>query len=180
VATPVATPAATPAATTGAAAPAAAAASGPGMGAKTAQAVKDRLASASRMMATGAGKAVMGVGVAGLAFTAADLLYDPLSVAVGDVKRRVLGKASRHAEAVRKDRAKLLWEYKQRQARQRLQALRAANTQALAQRNPHLFAEVMAGRRLPEDAVVFGGTPRVDLLESVADAMSRGESPEGI
>lgn len=157
-----------------------AATSGAGVMGKTAQAVKDRLTSAGKMAATGAGKAVVGVGVAGLGLAAADLLYDPLSVAVGDVKRRVLGKASRHAEAVRKDRAKLLWEYKQRQARQRLGALRAANTQALAQRNPHLFAEVMAGRRLPEDAVVFGGSPRVDLLESVADAMSRGEAPEGI
>jgi hypothetical protein len=32
----------------------------------------------------------------------------------------------------------------------------------------------LAGRELPEDGVVIGGTPRVDLLDQVAESMGAG------
>lgn len=48
------------------------------------------------------------------------------------------------------------------------------NTATLAARNPHLYNELLYGRRLPEDAVVFGGDPRTDLLEELAYEMANG------
>jgi hypothetical protein len=41
-------------------------------------------------------------------------------------------------------------------------------TAHLAASNPQKFNEVLAGERLPKDAVVLGGQPRVDLLEELA------------
>lgn len=63
----------------------------------------------------------------------------------------------------------------ERQRRFRL--LQAQNTQLLFQNAPHLAAQIMAGRELPEDAVVIGGQPRVDLLQDVAAKMTSGHYP---
>jgi len=48
----------------------------------------------------------------------------------------------------------------------------------LAAVDPHLYNEVMAGRSLPKDAVVFGGQPRTDLMEELAMGMAQGQFEE--
>ena len=51
-------------------------------------------------------------------------------------------------------------------------------TMRLAALDPHLYNEVMAGRSLPKDAVVFGGQPRTDLMEELAMSMVDGQFKE--
>jgi len=48
----------------------------------------------------------------------------------------------------------------------------------LAATDPHLYNEVMAGRSLPKDAVVFGGQARTDLMEELAMGMAQGQFEE--
>jgi hypothetical protein len=48
----------------------------------------------------------------------------------------------------------------------------------LAAANPQLYNEVMAGRKLPQGAVVLGGRPRMDLMEELALGMSAGQFPQ--
>lgn len=50
-----------------------------------------------------------------------------------------------------------------------------ASLQQLASQNPQLYTEVMAGRKLPRGARVFGGTKRTDLLEELAYGMVKGD-----
>ena len=50
----------------------------------------------------------------------------------------------------------------------------AENTVSLIQNAPMVARQIMAGRRLPKGAVVIGGTPRVDLMQQMADQMSQG------
>lgn len=57
----------------------------------------------------------------------------------------------------------------------RLQRNMAVNTARLARLDPHTYNEILAGRRLPRGSVVFGGTPRTDLMELAALKMSTGE-----
>ena len=56
-----------------------------------------------------------------------------------------------------------------------LQRKIARSAMRLAAIDPHLYNEVMAGRSLPKDAVVFGGQPRTDLMEELAMAMATGQ-----
>ena len=51
------------------------------------------------------------------------------------------------------------------------------NQEILAMRDPHLYAQVMAGRHLPQDAVVLGGAPRQDLMEELAQHMGSLPTP---
>lgn len=46
------------------------------------------------------------------------------------------------------------------------------NIQVIAQTNPQLYNELVAGKRLPRGAIVLGGPPRRDLLEEVATMMA--------
>lgn len=50
--------------------------------------------------------------------------------------------------------------------------LRQRNEEYLASTNPHLYQELQAGRRLPEDAVVIGRAPGQDLLDSILEGMN--------
>ncbi len=52
------------------------------------------------------------------------------------------------------------------------------NAKVLAQVNPALFSELLAGRRLPRGAMVIGGEPRGDLVAAVAKMMSEGAKPQ--
>tara|TARA_X000001382_G_C3167861_1_gene178475 strand:+ start:306 stop:716 length:411 start_codon:yes stop_codon:yes gene_type:complete len=54
-----------------------------------------------------------------------------------------------------------------RNARERTQH----NLNFLKQNSPAIYDSVLAGRSLPEDAVVLGGTPRQDLLQELARNM---------
>jgi hypothetical protein len=65
----------------------------------------------------------------------------------------------------------------QQRKAQELQRVSALNTARLAAADPHLYNEVLAGRRLPPGAVVIGGTPRQDLMGQLAAAMSMPQSP---
>jgi len=56
-----------------------------------------------------------------------------------------------------------------------LQRKIAQSAMRLAAIDPHLYNEVMAGRSLPKDAVVFGGQPRTDLMEELAMGMAQGQ-----
>tara|TARA_R100000458_G_C8243293_1_gene221787 strand:- start:153 stop:737 length:585 start_codon:yes stop_codon:yes gene_type:complete len=59
-----------------------------------------------------------------------------------------------------------------------LQARATRAAMQLAASDPHLYNEIMAGRQLPRDAVVFGGQPRVDLMEELAMGMAQGQFAE--
>jgi len=50
----------------------------------------------------------------------------------------------------------------------------AMNTMRLQQLDPHLYAEISAGRQLARDSVPIGGRKREDLLRQVALQMSQG------
>jgi hypothetical protein len=77
-------------------------------------------------------------------------------------------------------------EYKEVQAASLSRKLMAArmeemvqkNMAIVAQRDPHLFNQVMAGRVLPKGAVVLGGPRRQDLMEEFAYAMGSSSSEE--
>jgi len=65
-----------------------------------------------------------------------------------------------------------------RQLRRRtadLERMRSINRDKIEKYAPHLAASLKAGMELPEDAVVIGGRPRMDLLNDVADRMYKGE-----
>ena len=53
------------------------------------------------------------------------------------------------------------------QARERT----SRNLELLKQNSPAVYDSVLAGRSLPDDAVVLGGTPRQDLLQELARNM---------
>jgi len=52
------------------------------------------------------------------------------------------------------------------------------NMMAVQRANPHLYAQVMAGRRLPQGSVVLGGQPRQDLMEELASYMGSLPDPD--
>lgn len=64
-------------------------------------------------------------------------------------------------------RAKMMYEDMQRKM--------ARAAMQLAATDPHLYNEIMAGRQLPKDAVVFGGQPRTDLMEELSMGMAQGQ-----
>ena len=46
--------------------------------------------------------------------------------------------------------------------------------------SPHLYNQVMAGRRLPQGSVVLGGQPRQDLMEELASSMGSLPDPDPV
>ena len=66
--------------------------------------------------------------------------------------------------------------YKLKNARQEQEVQR--NMMAVQQASPHLYAQVMAGRRLPQGSVVLGGQPRQDLMEELASYMGSLPDPD--
>ena len=61
---------------------------------------------------------------------------------------------------------------------QSLQASMAQSLARLAAASPQTYNQVMAGRQLPQGAVVLGGAPRVDLMEDLALRMA--SNPQAI
>ena len=57
----------------------------------------------------------------------------------------------------------------------RLQRTISENTTRLMTYEPELAQQILAGRVLPQGAVVIGGRPRTDLLAQVAEGMSMGQ-----
>lgn len=68
--------------------------------------------------------------------------------------------------------------YKLKTARQQQEIER--NMLAVQQASPHLYAQVMAGRRLPQGSVVLGGQPRQDLMEELASYMGSLPDPDPV
>ncbi len=60
----------------------------------------------------------------------------------------------------------------QRQKYEKLQARMGESLARLAAASPQTYNQVMAGRQLPQGAQVFGGAPRVDLMEQLASRMA--------
>jgi hypothetical protein len=58
---------------------------------------------------------------------------------------------------------------------QRLEKEVAKQAASLAAVAPHLYNQILAGRTLPQGAVVLGGSPRTDLMEQLALGMASGE-----
>lgn len=51
----------------------------------------------------------------------------------------------------------------------------------LATLSPQKYQELLAGKKLPADAIVFGGSPRVDLLQQFAtDSAMQSLTPQGM
>jgi len=70
------------------------------------------------------------------------------------------------------------YSYLQQQQQQRMAGLQkdvARNAAALAATAPHLYNQILAGRTLPQGAVVLGGSPRTDLMEQLALGMASGD-----
>lgn len=61
---------------------------------------------------------------------------------------------------------------------ERLRRTMAINTARLAALNPHLYNEVLAGRKLAPGSVVFGGEPRTDLMQMLTSRMAQGQYQE--
>ena len=77
-----------------------------------------------------------------------------------------------------KGAAKMNRARKRQKEYQQLQGNMAASLARLAAASPQTYNQVMAGRQLPQGAVVLGGQPRVDLMEDLAFRMAT--SPNSI
>ena len=103
---------------------------------------------------------------------AKDLIYDPIRDAA---KYDPFDQALVRSQEVYKQKRHALLQRAEVEDLQR-KAMRAS--MRLAALDPHLYNEVMAGRSLPKDAVVFGGQPRQDLMEQLAMSMAEGQFKE--
>ena len=78
-------------------------------------------------------------------------------------------------ERARQDRGEMVADDARRR---RIQEMVERNMAVVASRDPHLYNQVMAGRVLPQGAVVLGGPRRQDLMEELAYAMGTSQTPE--
>lgn len=60
-----------------------------------------------------------------------------------------------------------------------MQALTQQKAAAMAATAPHLYNQIMAGRKLPQGATVLGGSPRTDLMEEIAYMMAKNGQQSG-
>ena len=60
----------------------------------------------------------------------------------------------------------------------RIQDMVERNIAAIKRMSPHLHDQILAGRILPQGAVVLGGNPRTDLLEELAYNMGTSSTPD--
>lgn len=108
-------------------------------------------------------------GLAGAAF-AGELLGAPIASAV---QNDLLG-GRRQEAAIESERSRLERQWADRHRSERVQRDMALSLQNLARLNPHLYASVLAGRPLPEEAIWIGGQPGRDALDEVAYGMATG------
>lgn len=100
-----------------------------------------------------------------------DVAYDPLVKAFDD-RLDPFEMSLRDAKIAHEQNQSALYRQMEIENLQR-DAMQAS--MRLAALDPHLYNEVMAGRSLPKDAVVFGGQPRQDLMQELALAMAQGQ-----
>jgi len=105
-------------------------------------------------------------------FLGGSFLYEMLK----PVGKAVFDNPARNVAEQAQQQRDILWRQKMSQiTTQRYEQSIAKNAARLAAANPQLYNEVMAGRRLPQGAVVLGGRPRVDLMEELAMSMAGGQ-----
>jgi hypothetical protein len=82
---------------------------------------------------------------------------------------------------LRQQAREMRYQASQQMKARRLQQAMADNMMRLAAANPQLYNQLLAGRPLPNGAVVIGGGQRSDFLESVAYQMATGGfgNPQG-
>ena len=118
----------------------------------------------------------IGVGVAG------PLLYDSnISKGVGEFANpgRLDGlRAMADMASTERGQRALYKANKRKTEFQSLQSSMAQSLARLAAASPQTYNQVMAGRQLPQGAVVLGGAPRVDLMEDLALRMA--SNPQSI
>ena len=93
--------------------------------------------------------------------------------AYGEAERVTAEDAFR--EFRRNQRQQVINQMADQAGRQSLQAAIDSNLRRVAQSDPAMYAQVMAGRRLPQGAVVLGGEQRTDLLQELGRAMAEGQ-----
>ena len=94
-------------------------------------------------------------------------IYDPIKESLNASPYSDRIKESRERNRLRVEAIHARSEYEDLQRRM------VKATMQLAASDPHLYNEIMAGRSLPKDAVVFGGQPRQDLMEELAMGMAQ-------
>jgi hypothetical protein len=104
-----------------------------------------------------------GLAAGGVAFTK-EAVVDPVREAMRGGKDPVLEERRERLRAT-------LAVVEARRLRQRM----LESAMRLAATDPQTYTEVLAGRKLPMGAVVFGGQPREDLMERLAAGMAQGE-----
>ena len=120
--------------------------------------------------------AAAGIGVPSAAFLSTQI-GAPVGSAVSDL---IDPKIEERAEALRMG----LDQYQESvldrlsKARQREEIER--NMMMVQRSDPHLYNQVMAGRRLPQGSVVLGGAPRQDLMEELASYMGSLPDPDPV
>ena len=60
----------------------------------------------------------------------------------------------------------------------RIEEMVQRNMAAIQRMSPHMHNQILAGRILPQGAIVLGGAPRTDLLEEVAFNMGTSQSSD--
>lgn len=111
-------------------------------------------------------------GAAGTAFLLGEEAVAPLGRAVWD---EITGRGDsdlREAASATVEGRRLLVSEAMRAERLRRDA--EANLENLARVNPRLYQQIAAGRQLPEDGVIIGAEPKVDMLTEVAMMMAQG------
>lgn len=96
------------------------------------------------------------------------------SLNTGQIKDKKLEQAIRGSETRQKARR-----YGEDRTK-RLQRLTQENMAILMATTPRLAAQLMAGQKLPQGAVVIGGQPRMDLIQEVAQGMAMGQYGPGV
>lgn len=108
------------------------------------------------------------------ASVAAPLLSGPVSALNEHTWKPLVGRETQEDRQI--NRALMGPTPQQQMMRQRrLQEAVSFNQAVLAQQFPGLYAKLLAGRPLPRGAVVIGGRPQVENVESVALSMAMGQ-----
>ena len=109
---------------------------------------------------------VAGIGALGLGGMIAEPLRE--GIASGYTDRDLNRRISEIKSQGRRRAAAASLSLRQEQVEREL----ATQAARLAAANPQLYNQIVAGRRLPQGAVILGGNPRTDLMEQIASSMA--------
>jgi len=118
------------------------------------------------------------VGLGGL--FAKEAVIDPLAGGIAQGAKHMVGVDTpydRMREAFETQRQSQYAQMQQMQQLEQEKRVFAQASAALASRNPHLYNQIMAGRQLPQGAVVLGGSPQPQRME---DFLRQQLAPQGM